>query len=246
MKQPIASPDRLQVLNFEDEYSYVQLRTFRGVLRGPGQPGALSWSLEFDPEYPIIVRDPETRDRTLFEGRRLRYAASVAEDKLGRPLLERLSYSFASRTFALEVSDKAGRTSAHPAANHDYTLTAGSAIPPFEFRRMRGRPWDLPPPINCFGFPDELYSYYRNASFLSDLELALHRQFVSQLERSAVRRRCHREPRSSHGAQCRRFGLVESSRCARAIWRGRRFPLPRAILDENRVSHGGYQSRSDR
>lgn len=131
------------------------------MLRGPGQPGALSWSLEFDPEYPIIVRDPETRDRTLFEGRGLRYAASVAEDKLGRPLLERLSYSFASRTFALEVSDKAGRTSAHPAANHDYTLTAGSAIPPFEFRRMRGRPWDLPPPINCFGFPDELHSYYR-------------------------------------------------------------------------------------
>jgi predicted ATPase len=37
---------------------------------------------------------------------------------------------------------------------------------------MPGRPWELPAPTKCYGFPDQVKAYYQNAAFLADLELA--------------------------------------------------------------------------
>ena len=42
----------------------------------------------------------------------------------------------------------------------------------FEFLRNVGRPWPLPRPVKTHLFPGEIRSYYRNAAFLGDLELA--------------------------------------------------------------------------
>ncbi|WP_322487870.1 hypothetical protein [Chloroflexus sp.] len=42
---------------------------------------------------------------------------------------------------------------------------------------MRGRPARLPAPIKCYGFPDQVNAYYRNASFLADFVLAFEELF---------------------------------------------------------------------
>jgi len=47
----------------------------------------------------------------------------------------------------------------------------------FQFLRTRGRPWDLPAPEKCYGFPDQARAYFQNAGFLSDLQLAFEQLF---------------------------------------------------------------------
>jgi predicted ATPase len=46
----------------------------------------------------------------------------------------------------------------------------------FQFVRSQGRPWPLPAPVKCYGFPDQVRAYYQNAGFLSDCELAFEEQ----------------------------------------------------------------------
>ena len=47
----------------------------------------------------------------------------------------------------------------------------------FRIGRNQGRPWGLPPPVKFYGFPDQVYAYYKNAGFLSDLQLAFEKLF---------------------------------------------------------------------
>jgi predicted ATPase len=47
----------------------------------------------------------------------------------------------------------------------------------FRFIRTQGRKWDLPPPIKCYGFPDQAKAYFQNAGFLADLQLAFEKLF---------------------------------------------------------------------
>lgn len=54
----------------------------------------------------------------------------------------------------------------------EYDLESG-----FRFVRAQGRPWKLPPPAKCYGFPDQVRAYYQNASFLADLELQFEELF---------------------------------------------------------------------
>jgi predicted ATPase len=46
----------------------------------------------------------------------------------------------------------------------------------YELVRNPGRPWELPRPVQFYGFPNEAVIYYQNTGFISDLELALERQ----------------------------------------------------------------------
>ena len=42
----------------------------------------------------------------------------------------------------------------------------------FRFKRIQGRAWPLPSPIKTYLFPNETRSFYQNADFLGDFELA--------------------------------------------------------------------------
>jgi predicted ATPase len=44
--------------------------------------------------------------------------------------------------------------------------------------RIKGRPWELPAPVKCYGFPDQVKAYYQNAGFLADFQLALEELFT--------------------------------------------------------------------
>ena len=47
----------------------------------------------------------------------------------------------------------------------------------FRFTRNQGRPWALPSPVKFYGFPDQVYAYFQNAGFLSELPLAFEKLF---------------------------------------------------------------------
>ena len=47
----------------------------------------------------------------------------------------------------------------------------------FRFTRTQGRAWALPAPVKFYGFPDQVYAYYQNAGFLSELQLAFESLF---------------------------------------------------------------------
>jgi predicted ATPase len=54
---------------------------------------------------------------------------------------------------------------------------AQGSEPDFRFVRMPGRVWELPAPVKFYGFPDQVYAYYQNAGFLSELQLAFENLF---------------------------------------------------------------------
>jgi predicted ATPase len=166
LKQTVESTDRQQVLNFGDEGSYVQLQTFRDLVYGHTRPARLTWALAFKLPKPLTVVDPETENSTLFEDDKLAFSASVAE-RGNKHSVRRMAYGFAGHEFTYEVTP----------GNSQYRLTQSGSTQ-FQLKRAPGRPWELTPPVKCYGFPDQVYSYFHNSGFLADLQLALEKQFA--------------------------------------------------------------------
>lgn len=170
LKQTTESADRAQVLHLGDDRTLVGLGVLRDVLHGHQAGGELSWRLRWnlaEEAPPIEVPDPEEPHSILIRARGLSFEAVVAAngDKgVGR--LEKMTYSLNGHRFTYEAL---GRTTR---AGYDLVAEGHDDF----FRRSRGRPMiALPPPVKCYGFPDELRAGFQNAGFLSDLELAFER-----------------------------------------------------------------------
>jgi len=163
MKQTVESSDRAQVLNLGDERSLASLGSFRDVLFRHESTRRLELSFKWGGDEPLRVVSPEHEDVVLFEGETLGFEVAIIEDASGSMKVERFSYEIAGRRFTM--SAKSGPSSG-------YTLHAETPDS-FKFSRARGRPWDLPPPIKSYGFPDQVKAYFQNAGFLADLQLRL-------------------------------------------------------------------------
>ncbi len=165
MKQTVESSDRKQVLNLGDDSDPVRLGTFREMLhqgRGPFE-FELNWTMPDD----LVIPDPARPSATMFSGAEMEFCTRIATGgKPARMRVERLEYRFADGIFALHRKDQ---------QKNSYELD-GSSAQGFGFRRIRGRPWDLPDPVKSYGFPDQVKAYYQNAGFLSDLALAFEEQ----------------------------------------------------------------------
>lgn len=165
IKQTIESTDRRQVLDFGDGRGLIDLGSFRDVIHGHTGRDSLSWNLDFSTSKPLIIRNPETPKKILFEGDQLTYSCEIAETKPDRLSVKRMGYKIAGHEFVCEAK----------ADNGHYKLAAHNS-PDFKFRRTLGRKWDLPAPVKCHGFPDQVNTYYQNAGFLADLQLAFEQQ----------------------------------------------------------------------
>ncbi|MGB9497819.1 MAG: DUF3696 domain-containing protein [Dissulfuribacterales bacterium] len=166
LKQTVDSPDRTQVLNLGDERSLVSLGTFRDVMHQHIKSGQLICKFSWTLPKELKIRDPEQRSVMLFTGGEMEFAVEITENGSGRMIVNRLDYSFGGHTFGLKrKSEKEGK----------YELS--SRPDTFRFQRTRGRPWDLPAPVKCYGFPDQVKAYYQNAGFLADFELAFEQMF---------------------------------------------------------------------
>jgi len=167
LKQTVDSPDRSQVLNLGDERSLVSLGTFRDVIHQHAEAGKLTCQLSWKLPKELKIMDPEQKKETLFKGAELEFQAEITENGTGRIIVTNLEYHFSDYDFSLKRKSE---------REPKYKLSATPDT--FRFsRRTRGRAWELPVPVKCYGFPDQVKAYYRNAGFLADFELAFEQLF---------------------------------------------------------------------
>jgi predicted ATPase len=174
LKQTAESPDRAQVLNLGDDRSLVDLGTFQDVLFKHDLKDPLQVSLAWTLSRSLEIADPERQSGALFKGHTIDFSTCIewqanGEPGLGRAVVKEMNYRFTDKTFGMKQT--AGKAL-------EYDLFAS---PPksFKFIRTQGRPWKLPSPVKCYGFPDQVRAYYQNASFLSDLELRFEELFAN-------------------------------------------------------------------
>lgn len=175
LKQTAESTDRAQVLNLGDERALVDLGTFRDVVHGHQQPGWIEWALSWRLNSALRVPDPERPRTTLFTVDRLGFTACIETARpqsTPRPVVHQFAYEVcddrergAERRFGMRR--KSG-------SSEQYEVFAKD----FDLHRFPGRPSPLPPPVKCYGFPDQVYGAYQNTGFLADLQLAFEELFA--------------------------------------------------------------------
>lgn len=167
LKQTVESTDRAQVLNLGDDRSPIALGTFRDVVHRHKIPGSLRWSVEWGLPEELRIGDPKKRGAMLLAGTEMRFQAEVVEGREGQVAVKELLYHLGGHDVALRREE--GKEE-----KYDLSTSLGKS----HFKRERGRPWDLPPPVKCYGFPDQVRAYYQNTRFLADLELAFEELFT--------------------------------------------------------------------
>lgn len=161
LKQTRNATDRRLILDFGGPIELVNLGGFTDVVHRHAEDGRIRWSLDWTLPKPLKITDPlNPRSAPLFTPERLRTSCEVGHQD--RRLWPReLAYGFAEVDFRLRPTADA--------ESRFELMTAGST---FSFLRNRGRPRALPPPTKSYLFPSETRSYFQNADFLGDLELA--------------------------------------------------------------------------
>lgn len=198
LKQTAESTDRAQVLNFGNELTSVELGTYNDIIRGHDAGRALEFDLSWElpealaPSNPFNLQD----GRPLFETQRLNFAARIATTGNGagsQPAVQGFEYRFDGNHSSAEMSVNMRYKTDNKRSGYDLSADG------FDLRRNQGRPWLLPKPVKCYGFPDEAFAYYQNTSFLADLELSFEHQFGRVFYLGPLREYPRREYRWSGG-----------------------------------------------
>ncbi len=168
LKQTVESPDRVQPLDLGNDRSLVELGTFRDILSWHKSDENLTWSIELELPQTLKITDPTNPNRVLFEGDRLTYGCLLREDHRMRPYVGVIAYGIDNNNFLYKEDNKKKKS-----YKISYEGSTG-----FDFKRASGRRWELPSPVKCYGFPDQVSAYFQNAGFLADFQLALEQWFA--------------------------------------------------------------------
>lgn len=163
LMQTVESPDRNRVLHFGDDRSLVDFGTFYDLLYTHNTDLTLQLDVSWELSKPLpFSRTP------LFPINDLTFHTEIHEEN-DRILVEGFHYTTDSNDeFGMQRVIKNKKR-----AKDQYELIHGS----YSVVRNPGRLWNLPPPVKCYGFPDEVSGYYQNLGFLSDFVLALENLF---------------------------------------------------------------------
>lgn len=167
LKQTVESPDRNQVLNLGDDRSLISLGTFQDIIHQRVTSSVLEWSLSWTLPEPLKVMDPERGKVVLFSGEDMEFSGKVTQNGANRMIVKDMTYRFVDQHFGMRRKEGAGE-------EYEIVTQPDAGF----FRRGRGRPWELPAPVKCYGFPDRVKAYYQNAEFLSDFQLAFENLFA--------------------------------------------------------------------
>lgn len=191
LKQTVESLDRARVLHLGDERTYVDLGTFSDVIYGHETPGALDLELSWKLPKALTILDPQGRpNRPLFVADGLTLATRVEGDGSNiqvvdfyyRPWTTARPYRFGMQRRGNGGSDSRLSDRA------SYDLIAEG----YEPKRTQGRPYPLPPPIKCYGFPDQVSGYYQNMGFVSTFALQFEEAFAGVYYLGPLREYPHR------------------------------------------------------
>lgn len=167
LRQTTLSPDRNSVFEFGDTSAAVQLGSFRDVIFEHDLERRLRFRLDWQLKPALAVRDPRSRhrytgDRLVFEAAAQQPATRSARTAQSEGFRYSLVKDDGERELAVSMVRDSKRPSRWQLRTQDYSLV-----------RTPGRAWELPKPVQFFGFPDEASVYFQNSAFLADLELTL-------------------------------------------------------------------------
>ncbi len=158
LMQTVESPDRNRVLHFGDDRSFVDFGTFHDLLYTHNT----DLTLQLDVSWKLNKPLPFSRT-SLLPINNLTFYTEIHEEN-DRILAACFRYTTDKDEFVgMKRSNKNKKS-----GRNQYELIHGG----FQATRNPGRPWNLPPPVKCYGFPDEVSGYYQNLGFLSDFVLA--------------------------------------------------------------------------
>jgi len=181
LKQTVESPDRAQALIFGGERSPADLGGFKDVIFARDEGLPLRWCLRWRLPKQLTIRKADDPTQIMFKGDKLTFRSEIRLEK-GRQVVPQMSYGFAGQRFEMRRL---------PGKEDKYEIHTKTGD--FEFKRTRGRPWELPPPVKCYGFPDQARAYFQNAEFLSDLQLSFEQLFARLFYLGPLREYPHRE-----------------------------------------------------
>ncbi len=173
LRQTADSPDRNNVFDYGDENAAVRLGSFRDVVYRHSLRNELSFTTDWELPAVLSVRDPLSRQR--YVGDRLSFTAAARqpEGRARAAQSEGFAYELASRKGSvLRVAMERGESESR---GNRWRLSARD----YDLKRQKGRAWELPKPVQFYGFPSEAVVYYQNTDFLSDLELAFEERLSS-------------------------------------------------------------------
>jgi predicted ATPase len=170
LRQTAESPDRSAVLQLGGPGALVNLGDYTSLIYNHNHSNELGISIKWSLDDELKLIDPFAgrKSAVIVSSKELGFSTTVtAQNGQGKSLrqrVEKIEYKVGTNTFSVEKRN----------LKDEYDLTA--SVDGFDFKRVQGRAWPLPPPSKCYGFPDQVRAYYQNAGFLSDLELALESQ----------------------------------------------------------------------
>ena len=162
LKQTKNATDRALALDLNGDL--VKLGTVRDAIHGHEESREITWRVSYGLPQTLVLSNPS--GGVVAQGRQLTLRASVGIHAMA-PRSRSLSYRLGDARFQL-----ASRTSDEKSFDLRAEPAREGTDFGFNFVRTTGRPWQLPPPIKSYAFPDQARTYYQNASFLSDLEAA--------------------------------------------------------------------------
>ncbi len=160
LKQTLESPDRTLPLNLGGERDYVELGMFREVVWSHKLENTIEFSIAFDLNDTLKIKNPFNPNEILFEGEELSFISQIDSADGEKMRIKKLCYGFSDNAFCLTRKEKGNK----------YQLTPTKQNSDFRFLRTQGRSWDLPQPVKFHGFPDQTLTYYQNTGFLLDLQ----------------------------------------------------------------------------
>ncbi|MCC9608566.1 DUF3696 domain-containing protein [Blastopirellula sp. JC732] len=165
LRQTTESTDRALVLEVGGEKSLVQLGSFNDLVYQHQPSSGMEFELTWTLPKALDVINPSKKKAVLFSGDQMSLNCKLSSTRENLPRVDSVTYTLDSEEFTME---KKG------VANGKYNLKSKGD---FKLKRMQGRAWDLPAPTKFYGFPDQVFSYYQNASFLADLQLEFEELF---------------------------------------------------------------------
>jgi len=166
LKQTAESADRRQVLFTGDKNSLVDLGTFYDLIHNHERNKSVELKLSWDLPEELNITNPETEKEILYSIESLSFTTSIRDIKI--PTVEYFLYQFDKHKFGMSQNES---------QRARYKLDTGD----YKTKRVPGRVWPLPPPVKCYGFPDEAIGYFQNTGFLPQFVLALEQMFSRTL-----------------------------------------------------------------
>ena len=168
LKQTTLLSDRKRALHLGDKSSLIDLGSFSDCLYGHDLKTALEFSLSWQLESPLTVKN--SLDRQSFSGKSLSLSSRIKAGKNEQPEVESIQYKLSSgRDLVLDVDH--GKSP----AGGTVTLDAD----PLKLVKAAGRQWPLELPEKFYRFSDVTLARYQNASFLADFALETERMLGS-------------------------------------------------------------------